>query len=69
MKPMNLRSTPPWWKASLESDRASEATSGNRDRNRMNRTVGQMNSQRAVESERHAPSEVIARRGWRVSGA
>jgi hypothetical protein len=66
---MNLRSTPPWWKARLESDSASEATSGNSDRMRMNRTVGQMNSQRAARSERHAPSDVIARRGSRVSGA
>jgi len=66
---MNLRSTLPCRNASFETDRASEATSGNSERNRMNRTVGQMNSQRAAPSERHAPSEVIARRGWRLSGA
>src|SRR4026208_1213212 len=65
---MNLRSTPPWWNASFESERANEATKGNSDRTRMNRTVGQMNSQRAVPSERHAPRAEIARRGARGAG-
>jgi hypothetical protein len=35
----------------------------------MNRTVGQMNSHLAAPSERHAPSDAIARRGGRVAGA
>src|SRR3954454_11571040 len=59
---MNLRSTPPRWKLSRDSESASEATSGNSDRNRMTRTVGQMNTHLAAPSERHPPSVVGARR-------
>src|SRR6478672_2887425 len=65
---MKWRSTPPLTNWSRDRDRATDATSGNSDRARMNRTVGQMNSQRAAPSERSAPSEVIARRGSRVRG-
>src|SRR4051812_29111265 len=66
---MNVRSTPPLWNASLESDRATDATSGKIDRNRMTRTVGQMKTHRAAPSERQAPSEVVARRMARARRA
>src|SRR6476661_9900504 len=59
---MNLRSTPPWWNASLESDRATEATRGKIERTRIRRTAGQMNSHLAAPSERHASSVSVARR-------
>src|SRR5580765_4523767 len=63
---MNLRSTPPWWNASLESDRAIEATSGKIERMRMRSTVGQMNNHLAAPSERHASSVSVARRAARA---
>src|SRR5437667_12894798 len=53
---MSLRSTPPWWNASLDWDRATDATRGKIDRTRMRSTAGQMNSHLAAPSERHAPS-------------
>src|SRR4029079_13265159 len=68
-KPMNLRSTPPWWNASLESDRATEATSGKIERTRMRRTAGQMKSHLAAPSERQAPSVSVARRVARTRRA
>src|SRR6478672_7192005 len=66
---MNVRSMPPLWKASLETDRATDAMSGKIDRNRMTMTVGQMKTQRAAPSERQAPSEVVARRMARARRA
>ena len=59
---MNLRSIPPLLNASLESERATDAISGNSERHRMTMTVGQMNSHLAAPSERMAPSVVDARR-------
>src|SRR3954447_13148933 len=62
---MSLRSTPPWWNASLASDRATDAISGKIDRMRMSRTAGQMNSHLAAPSDRHASSVSVARRAAR----
>src|SRR5437773_107094 len=61
---MSLRSTPPWWNASLDRDRATDATRGKIDRTRMRSTAGQMNSHLAAPSERHAPSVPVA---WRAA--
>src|SRR5437867_11705696 len=66
---MNLRSTPPWRKASLERDSATEATSGKIERTRMSRTVGQMNNHLAAPSERQASSVSAARRVARPRSA
>src|SRR5258706_11483565 len=66
---MNLRSTPPWWNASLESDNAIEATSGKIERTRMRSTVGQMNSHLAAPSDRHESSVSVARRVARARRA
>src|SRR6266480_6551832 len=54
--------TPPGTKTSFERDRAIEATRGKRERARIRRTAGQMNSHRAAPSERQAPSVSVARR-------
>src|SRR5215211_365905 len=59
---MSLRSMPPWWNASFENDRATEATSGKIERTRIRRTAGQMKSHLAAPSERQASSVSVARR-------
>src|SRR5689334_23268982 len=59
---MKLRLTPPGVNTSFENERASEPTSGKIDRPRMNSTAGQMKTQRAAPSERHAPSGLATRR-------
>src|SRR5215212_1261028 len=66
---MILRSTPPWWKASLPSDSATDATSGKIERTRIRRTADQMNSHLAAPSDRHASAVWAARRVARARRA
>src|SRR5436190_1593818 len=62
---MNERSTLPGLKTSLESEIATDATSGKSESVRTSRTAGHMKSQRAAPSERHAPSRSVVR--WRAA--
>src|SRR5262245_22628301 len=61
---MKERATPPGVKTSFERDNATEATSGNSERQRTRITAGQMKSQRAAPSERQAPRRSAVR--WRI---
>src|SRR4249919_3296087 len=59
---MKVRLMSPCAKTRRETESATAAMSGKTDRPKMSSTIGHMNSQRAVASERHAPSDDVARR-------